>query len=719
MDVLSAALEYAKLGWYVFPVIGKRPDLQHVGAWSNESSTDPEQIVAWFAGRSGVGIGCDLGRSGLVVIDGDHLEVMPEVLRTALDALGTWTHRGQPDRCSWFFTTADAPPQARHPWGEVKAAGGYVVLAPSPHPDQPEPYAWLARPGAPVPLPDQLRAAVAPLAPPGPGRAWEGGTASAQEVLEARQALGRLAHRVAVQQIGNRNHELNRAAYVAGRWAPHCIDPADIRAALMEAAKGCGLVRDDGVRACEGTIESGLRGGMANPQSPLDDGLDGLRAPQPSTADPCPPLDMATGQMYTMDDLWAASPVMAHVHQAALSRNRSPVAVLVGCLVLASTAAGPRYVLPGVVGSVASLNLLAMFSGPSGAGKSSTMKLVRELMPKADAAVHHAGAGTGEGLVQSFLSRQADKQTGEREQIRDSVFLYVDEYVQMEEMSRRSGNTFMSIMRSMAMGEQVDTTNGGHDNLRHLDALAYRVGMVVGIQPLLSGDVLNEDALAAGTPQRFLWVNVRRPHPDVLPEWPGPLDWDVPEVDKKLGALEGLYAQSAKREPFTYPDDVRAYVIAMDRIAEELPAIEQHSILNRLKVAAAIAILHDRWGTITHWDWLAAGVLLMHSMDTRSGARAAVSARAAEVNVAKGISAAKQAAVVEEHLEDARLGRVRAQMLSKMAKAPGTWHTKMMLRPRLNGGGREFMMAALDALVAEGLVVTRPGRKGGEWMVEP
>lgn len=282
-------MQYINRGWYIFPVIGKRPDLKHVGHWSDESSNDPEQVIAWFVGRSQpVGIGLDLGRSGLAVIDGDKLDKMPPELRRALDSavLGAWRHQGNRARMSWMFTVGDdAPPQARHPWGEVKADGGYVVLAPSPHPDQPEPYQWVAQPGdAPGPLPPELRRVVAPAShgPSGPtGAPWVGGTGSPEQQAEARAALDRLASGLAEMGPGTgRNHALNRAAFVIGRYSPHCIDAETIQDVLLSAAKTNGLIADDGLRSVRGTIASGIRAGQKSPTAPdPHDWTDGLLAP--------------------------------------------------------------------------------------------------------------------------------------------------------------------------------------------------------------------------------------------------------------------------------------------------------------------------------------------------------------------------------------------------------------------------------------------------------
>lgn len=153
LDVLTAALSYAARGWHVFPVSGKYPVEIRAGArlrWSVESTTDPQQIAAWYAGTSGLGIGLDCGKSGLVVVDGDHLDRLRDWVAEhgiGKELVGTARLHGRRDRMSFLFRQPlDAPPvgsPAGFGWGEVKGVGGYIVLPPSPHPDIDEPYEWV------------------------------------------------------------------------------------------------------------------------------------------------------------------------------------------------------------------------------------------------------------------------------------------------------------------------------------------------------------------------------------------------------------------------------------------------------------------------------------------------------------------------------------------------------------------------------------------------
>ena len=58
---------------------------------------DAEQLTAWFAGSSD-GIAVDLGRSGLVVIDVDHPEQVPEWLRETLDSAAAPYQSSRPEQ---------------------------------------------------------------------------------------------------------------------------------------------------------------------------------------------------------------------------------------------------------------------------------------------------------------------------------------------------------------------------------------------------------------------------------------------------------------------------------------------------------------------------------------------------------------------------------------------------------------------------------------------
>lgn len=69
-------------------------------------------------------------------------------------------------------------------------------------------------------------------------------------------------------QDTGRNAALNAAAYALGRFAPHWLAPDDIRQVLLEACQQNGLIVEDGLKACEDSLNSGLRAGMDVPRDP-------------------------------------------------------------------------------------------------------------------------------------------------------------------------------------------------------------------------------------------------------------------------------------------------------------------------------------------------------------------------------------------------------------------------------------------------------------------
>ncbi len=68
MSSLDAALAMAERGWFVFPVLDRRPLTQR---GYKDATTNPEQIRAWWDYCQSAKPAIDLGRSGLIVLDVD------------------------------------------------------------------------------------------------------------------------------------------------------------------------------------------------------------------------------------------------------------------------------------------------------------------------------------------------------------------------------------------------------------------------------------------------------------------------------------------------------------------------------------------------------------------------------------------------------------------------------------------------------------------------
>ncbi|MBV8542552.1 MAG: bifunctional DNA primase/polymerase [Pseudonocardiales bacterium] len=167
VDVLTAALAYARVGWYVVPV---RRGTKHPGSvlgdrWQHQSSRDPETIVAWFAGTDH-GVALHVGRSGAVVFDVDDPPRMPAVLstaikrdeppyqstRTSVESRGHYLYAAPPDR-----QLGNSVGKLGRGWGEVRGRNGVIIACPSEHEKAATGgrYRWLRAGAVPV-LPDDL-----------------------------------------------------------------------------------------------------------------------------------------------------------------------------------------------------------------------------------------------------------------------------------------------------------------------------------------------------------------------------------------------------------------------------------------------------------------------------------------------------------------------------------------------------------------------------------
>ncbi|WP_272871837.1 bifunctional DNA primase/polymerase [Mycolicibacterium fortuitum] len=136
-DALTAALAYARCGWFVLPV---RTDTRHAGSvvgrsWPEKSTQDPKQIVAWFAGAE-YGIALHVNKSDAIVLDIDKPNRFPQHL---------WAHLGtarvqqtrpdtDPRRGHYVFTNpggtyGNSSSGIGSGWGDVRASANGVIIA--------------------------------------------------------------------------------------------------------------------------------------------------------------------------------------------------------------------------------------------------------------------------------------------------------------------------------------------------------------------------------------------------------------------------------------------------------------------------------------------------------------------------------------------------------------------------------------------------------------
>ena len=282
--MLREALFLAEQELAVFPCRGKDPAIKG-GAGCKDASTDPKTIRQMWRDEPGSNIGIATGaKSGVWVLDIDPdkgaeaalagLEAqygkLPETVMTLTGRGGRHLFFGYHGE-RIFNRNSDIGPGI-----DVKAEGGYVIAAPSVHPDTGKAYEW-----ADGVLPDLESIPDAPewlmglvtgpnkaqrerQQAPSPQRETKPPSIGSGNRSYYEAALDGESQAVAKMTKGSRNGRLNIAALKLGGYvAAGHLERKVVEAALFDAAVACGHVADDGENVARNTIKSGLEAGIA------------------------------------------------------------------------------------------------------------------------------------------------------------------------------------------------------------------------------------------------------------------------------------------------------------------------------------------------------------------------------------------------------------------------------------------------------------------------
>jgi hypothetical protein len=292
--LLQAALAYAAAGLSVIPIAGDKRPVMDWKPYQSQAAA-PAEITVWFGQRRYPNLGLVCGRvsGGLLVLDFDHQaadtyrlwreQAAPLSYRLPVVATGKGLHV--------YLRTAETPgnrklavDKEKRPLIETRGEGGYVLAPPSRHPSG-KLYGWL-RGGPPIPqlTADETACIVAaaqtfdqrPAPAPKPASAprqptYTDGDDNLRLQRYAAAVLRGEAEQLQTTPSGDRNNQLNLAAFKAGRYvAAGLLDAQTVEAALAAACgqQGNRLIADDGIRAFDATLQSGLRGGAGDPVCP-------------------------------------------------------------------------------------------------------------------------------------------------------------------------------------------------------------------------------------------------------------------------------------------------------------------------------------------------------------------------------------------------------------------------------------------------------------------
>ena len=297
--LLESALSYADRGWRVLPCgeRAKEPITEH---GVHDATIDPAQIASWWGTHQHANVAVATGHeSGFFVIDVDGPEgvVSLSTLERQHNELPATVEQTTASGRHLLFAMPGGV-EIRNSAGklgrglDVRADGGYIITAPSIHPDGTV-YRWrdghrpderaLAQP--PYWLVDMLKAKL-------PNTPSHSGPKNVDADAYARAALAAELGNVLAAREGTRNDTLNRAAFALGTLVgAGALDRIDVRERLIAAGVAVGLDR----LATERTVDSGLGDGSAKPR---DIPKAELRAPGKYTA---APQGLALGEWPELD----------------------------------------------------------------------------------------------------------------------------------------------------------------------------------------------------------------------------------------------------------------------------------------------------------------------------------------------------------------------------------------------------------------------------------
>lgn len=262
---LAKALELADdFGWHLFPLGENKKPLSGC-LWKERASSDPDAIAATWKEWPGVRVGIATGPSGLVVLDIDRLrgdagiarlrELFPGLPPAPIGGSVRNGRHGYFGRPGGVFIGNGANSVADGI--DHRGIGGYICF-----------HKWIVSPHDEE-IPDLPAAIVERLTK----RSTFGDTFGAEIPPggNAPDALGQLDAEctvlAAMPKDSGRNDSLNRAAFRLGQLvSAGSLSKRLVVERLLGACGQNGLLAEDGQRACENTIASGLKEGSQRPR---------------------------------------------------------------------------------------------------------------------------------------------------------------------------------------------------------------------------------------------------------------------------------------------------------------------------------------------------------------------------------------------------------------------------------------------------------------------
>ncbi|MCV7191872.1 hypothetical protein [Mycolicibacterium brumae] len=395
------------------------------------------------------------------------------------------------------------------------------------------------------------------------------------------------------------------------------------------------------------------------------------------------------------DEFWTARPVLTHARNVARARGAGPWAVLGAAMANAVATIPPEIGLPGIVGGRMSLNLFIALTGPSGGGKGAAEAAARAGFKFTGDEIDVVPLGSGEGIARTY--RPTGTKADDPNPVTTAVFS-APEIDTVAALASRSGATLSAELRKVYSGEQLGFANAGKDTRNVVAAGSYRACLIVGVQPAQSQTLLS--ASGGGLPQRFAWLPTSDPDaPDEAPEDPGTVKVSRPAWLRRVGGHVDLIVPDVARA------EIRAHRLAVLREDPTVDPLNGHSLLTRLKIAAALMALDGRT-VIGDEDWALAGIVMAVSDHTRARCQRALDEQSRRVNTARALASVERDEIAAER----KAQRARDAILRRIDNRGQ--QTRAQLSRVLKMDIRDYLDPALADLLDRGEIRVSPAMLG-------
>lgn len=417
---------------------------------------------------------------------------------------------------------------------------------------------------------------------------------------------------------------------------------------------------------------------------------------------------------HEVEDAIFATPELQFLYQEAKRRKTSPTSALGMALIHAGLAVPPWMLLPAIIGGSGSpVNLIIANVGPSGAGKGITGSPILAVDPSYRIEDNHPDAvlyqtfedasepqapSSGPAFASMFVQLQKvlnaeGKPTGKEETVQYAYSRHVHwgEIDTLNTYLSDRRDTVSPELRSGWSGENLGSTTKARENRIRATRNTYRMMVSFDAQPERCGDLFAQ--MSGGLLSRVVFLNA----------------WDK-NREKRIGRFEPETRKMAL--PPHWPasglfqvDDEIWTIISDDADEGKYVGTEDsHRNLNRLRIAALLAVMHGSVRVEKGW-WNIAGAILEHSDQVKQEIRRSLKEVDRSTQRSLGVKTAVQEMAREGAKTEVR-ERTKQRILDILEDGPSK---PGKIRQKMSKYQQSVFYSVLDEMRDEGQIQAENG----------